>query len=248
MIRLVGAELLKLRTTWGIWVYLVLLVAVVALAVAGTIGTHEGPFSSEDLRGIYQTPVLAFLFPLLIGAVGFTNEFRHGTIGQTLLVTPRRGRVVGAKLATFALVGLALAVLGIAVTVGMAAAWLDAKGAATGLSGPEFYESAFSLLVGFAILGAFGAGIGGAVRNQAAAAIAILLWFLLLEVLVGVLLGVIHLDRAARYLPASAAAAIVGESGDADDLLPQTAGILVSLGWTAVAGAAAAISLRRDVT
>jgi hypothetical protein len=248
MIRLVRAELLKLRTTWGIWIYLVILVGVTALAVAGTIGAHEGPFTSEDVRGIYQTPVVAFLFPLLIGAVGFTNEFRHGTIGQTLLVTPRRERVLGVKLLTFGLVGLGLAVLGLAITVAVAVPWLDAKGADANLTGPEFYESAFSLLLGFTILGAFGAGVGGAVRNQVAAAIGILLWFLLVEILVGALFGVVHIDRAARYLPASAAAAIVGESGDADDLLPKSAGILVSLGWTGVAAAAAALSLRRDVT
>ena len=248
MIRLVRAEVLKLRTTWGIWIYLALLLVVTGLGVAGTIGAHQGPFTSEDVRAIYQTPVLASLFPLLIGAVGFTNEFRHGTIGQTLLLTPRRERVLGVKLVTFALVGLVLAVLGLAIMIAIAAPWLEAKDADPLLSGPEFYESAFSLLLGFAILGAFGAGIGGAVRNQAAAAIAILLWFLLVEIPRQRAARRDPPRRVARYMPASAAAAIMGESEGQDDLLPKTAGVFVSLGWTAWRRRPSALSLRRDVT
>jgi len=43
----------------------------------------------------------------VLAAIGITGEFRHKTATATLFATPRRGRVVAAKLVTYALVGIA---------------------------------------------------------------------------------------------------------------------------------------------
>ncbi len=127
MTRLVVAEWLKLRTTWGVWVYLALLLGVTALGVAGTIAADEGGWAPEDTRAVLETPGLATLFVLLLGAVGFTNEFRHGTIGQTFLITPRRERVLGVKLLFFALLGVVFGLVAYALMLAMAIPWLGAK-------------------------------------------------------------------------------------------------------------------------
>jgi len=248
MIRLVGAEWLKLRTTWGLWVYVALLVGVTALGVAGTIAAHEGVWSDDEVRGVFETPGLATLFVLLLGSVGFTNEFRHGTIGQTLLVTPRRERLLGVKLLAFALVGVGFGLVACALTLAIAAPWLDAKGVDVELTGPMVRDAFAGALLACALLGAFGAAIGGAVRSQVATVVGILVWFLLLEFLVGALLEVIGAGGVAPYLPSRASGAITGGmDGGTDDLSPRQ-GALVTLGWTALASAAAAVSLRRDVS
>ena len=48
---------------------------------------------------------------LVIGILCITNEFRHGTITPTLLVSPNRIRLVLAKLVASLLVGFVLGLL-----------------------------------------------------------------------------------------------------------------------------------------
>ncbi len=245
--RLLAAEVLKLRTTWGFWAYLAAQLALTALVVAGTIGSGVGAFDDDAWRDLLQSPLIGFAFPLLVGSVVVTNEFRHGTIGQTLLVTPRRERLLAAKLATAGLVGILFGALSYGLVLAISLPWLAAKDADASLTDRIVGETALVVLVGFLLLAAFGAGVGGAVRSQVGSVIGLLVWFLLLEFLVGALLSVIGLDGVVRYLPVSASGAIVGGAED-DELLSQGGGALVMLGWVALAAGAAAVSLRRDVT
>jgi ABC-2 type transport system permease protein len=245
--RLLAAEALKLRTTWGFWVYLVLMLGITALAVSATIGSGVGAFDDESWRDLLQTPALGFLFPLLIGSVTFTNEFRHGTIGQTLLLTPRRGVLLALKLVTAALVGLLFAALAFALTLAIALPWLGAKDVEVGLGDPVVRETGLVVALGFVLLAMFGAAVGGALRSQMGAAVGLLVWFLLVEFLVGALLTALDIEGVARYLPVSAAGAIVGGEDDTE-MLSQGAGALVLLAWVVALAGVAAVSLRRDVT
>ncbi len=245
--RLLAAEVLKLRTTWGFWVYLAMLLVLTALVVVGTIGSGVGAFDDESWRDLLQAPLIGFAFPLLVGSVVVTSEFRHGTIGQSLLVTPRRPLLLAAKLAVAGLVGLVFAVLSFALMLAIALPWLGAKDVDVGLGDPIVRETALVVTVAFVLLGMLGVGVGGALRNQAGAAVGLLVWFLVAEFLVRALLGVIELDGVARYLPLAAMEALIG-SDDLEDVLSQSAGGLVLAGWVAVAAAAATGSLRRDVT
>ena len=55
---------------------------------------------------------IGYVFPLVIGSLAMTTEFRHQTITQSLLVEPRRGVFLGAKLLATVPLGLLYGVVG----------------------------------------------------------------------------------------------------------------------------------------
>jgi hypothetical protein len=60
--------------------------------------------------------------------MSITAEIRHGTIRPTFLATPRRERVLAAKLAAAALIGVAVGLLAEGLTAVIEAAGLAARG------------------------------------------------------------------------------------------------------------------------
>jgi len=67
--------------------------------------------TAHDQQGLLNIGILVPLFGLLVGLLISTGEFRHQTITPTLLATPQRLRVVGAKLLAAAAVGAVAALL-----------------------------------------------------------------------------------------------------------------------------------------
>src|SRR5204863_2228575 len=111
LIRLVGAELLKVRTTWLLlWLGLLVLgleVLVIALHVSqNSLSELAQPRNQRDVVSI---AAVSALISLILGIVASAGEFANGTIGHTFLVAPVRERVALAKLAAAALAGAALA-------------------------------------------------------------------------------------------------------------------------------------------
>jgi ABC-2 type transport system permease protein len=244
MTRLVAAELLKLRTTRGPWAYLILMVAFVVLGTAGQIGSHEGSFDEQSVWDIVATGSIAGVFALILGAVAFTLEFRHGTITQTLLVTPVRERVLIAKMLTLALVGVVFAVVALVLTLAIALPWLSTKHVDLSLGDPVVRNVALGLLGSCALAGALGAAIGGAVRSQVGAVIGIFVWFFIGEPLVGVLLNGIGIPGVADYLIGATTDSMIAGDPEAEGLSPAAA-TAVTLAWTLAAGGIAAVLLRR---
>jgi ABC-2 type transport system permease protein len=192
---LVYAELLKVRTaprtTLGL---LVGLLALVGLGAGATASDAGGEFGDEmvgwDLLDVAST---AALFTLILGILVVTWEYRHGTITQTYLATPRRERVIGIKLGVSFLLGAALAALAIAVALVVARFWLSYE-----LERGQ-WELAGRIVLGGALWGAFGAGLGALLQSQVGAIISAFVWFLVAEPLVAW-----RLESIGDYLPGNA--------------------------------------------
>ncbi|HEY3920656.1 MAG TPA: hypothetical protein VGL76_00930, partial [Gaiellaceae bacterium] len=114
MIAQVKAELLKIgttRTTLGIVIGMVALVLLFSL-LSGLLTKAPSLMDTEDQRGLLSVGSLAGVFSALAGVMLVTSEYRHGTIRPTFLFTPRRSRVVDAKLAAGLLAGLVFGIVG----------------------------------------------------------------------------------------------------------------------------------------
>jgi ABC-2 type transport system permease protein len=184
---------------------------------------------------------LAPLFAVIFGILLMSGEYRHGTVTWTFLATPRRERVLTAKLVVAAFAGIVLAVLAAAVTSAVAVPWLQARD--LHIAAGEYLGDLGGLLVGSAFWGALGVAVGTLLRNQVVAVIVALVWFLVVENLVVALLPDIG-----RWLPDAALQAMLGGS-DLDDPLPRLLGGAVALGYVlGIAAAGYAVTLRRDVT
>ena len=127
MTRLIGAELLKIRTTrtfWGLTagaVGLVLLIVVLSLSLDDSLGTET------DVRDLLSVAGFSGLLALVLGVVVGAGEYRHGTIAWTLLVTPERLRAVSAQTLACALAGAVIGLTAFALATAVAIPWLSAK-------------------------------------------------------------------------------------------------------------------------
>jgi ABC-2 type transport system permease protein len=248
MNQLIRAELLKLRTTRTAFWTMVGLPPAVALAVSSSIasaGRSGGGFSLgtvEGVRNVLGASSSGAVVALILGILAMSGEYRHQTVTQTFLVTPLRHRVVAAKFAAFALVGMALAVAATALTLAVALPWLAGEGAHVRIV-QDMGLVFLGATAGTALYGAMGVAVGALIRNQAAALVIALAWMMLIEnVFVGLL------PALGRWLPGGAASALMSASVRAGHLLPMWAAALV-LGAYAVGFAVAGsrVVVERDV-
>lgn len=246
MLPVIRSEFRKLSTVRSPWL---LLAAGPLLVVAGVTGlvqsggdVHDPAIQAKALAHV----ALAALFTLIFGIFAVAGEYRHGTVTDTFLSTPRRGRVVAAKLAVYGAVGAVAGLVSTAVAVAVTAAWWAAKGGSFHLSAAG---SLRTLAGGVAVniaFAAIGVGVGALLHNLALAIAAALAWIALVEGVAGQLVGA----GLARWLPFSASEALgrVNMIGPARPL-PQWGGGLVLAGYAAAFAAAAMVTtLRRDVT
>jgi ABC-2 type transport system permease protein len=238
------AELLKVRstrTTLGLFAGVIALTLLIVL-LTGLLNHPDNLASKHDQRGLFAPGAVALIFSGLAGVLLVTSEYRYGTIRPTFLFTPRRGRVVSAKLTAGLLAGLVFGAVSLGLAVGIGSLILSARGIPSALSGGDFALIVFGGLAGIALRGAFGVGLGAILRNQVGAVIALLAWdFVVNSLLFGLAPSV------GRFMPTPAADALMGLK--TTHLLAPAAGGAVLLAWTAVlALAGLALTLRRDVT
>lgn len=248
MIALVRSELLKARTTRGWWAYLLVIVLLVGVAVAGDTGSNPNARGLLEFQvGLVESAGFAAVLALILGITIVTTEFRHGTVTPTFLAAPNRARVLGSKLIAGAVVGLVFGVLALVVVAAVALPWLSIVGVEIHLAEGEAVTRAFETLFSVLLWAVLGVAIGSVVHSQVAALVGTLIWVFLGETLLWGLLGLIDLDGVISYLPFRALDGADGTGGE--DLLGYWPAVAVSLGWIAALGAAGVWrTSRRDIT
>jgi hypothetical protein len=178
---------------------------------------------------------------LIIGILIMAGEFRHGTVTSTFLVSPKRGRVVGAKIVAAALVGAGIAIAAAVLTLAVSVPWLASKHIHPHILSHNVGGVLLGGIAATAIYAVVGVGVGSLIRNQMAAVGVALGWALVAESL---LIDFAH--EIGRWTPGAAAAALDGVSRNG--LLPMWGGAVLFVAYgVAFATAGTRFTIRRDV-
>lgn len=264
------SELRKITSTRIWWImalllfgYMAFLGAVMAFSLAvdggaeamtGQPGSGPLPAVEVALSAYTLAAALGYVFPLVVGALAMTGEFRHQTITPSLLAEPRRGVLLGAKLGASLLVGLVHGVLGTLGAVAGAAPVLAVMDEPVLLGDGGVLTALLLCVLALAIWAMIGVGLGTMLTNQVAAVVVILAFTQFVEPILRMGFAAVDaLEGLSRFFPGAAAEALVGTSlystTGLATLLSRWEGGLVLLGYAVLfALIGRYTTLRRDVT
>ncbi|WP_104136830.1 ABC transporter permease [Cryobacterium sp. Y62] len=274
-LRSIAAEFAKIFTTRLWWILALVLFGYIGLLAGGLAvlfsGLQTGVISPDtvntgggELSGFGSLPPIiysfassiGYVFPVLIGALATTGEFRHQTLTPTFLATPRRGVVLGAKTVTLLLVGAAFGLIALAASVGIGGGIMSAFGVDALLLDPETWLLVARSVLAMALWAAIGVGLGVLVPSQVASIVIVLAFTQFVEPLLRLAASFLEVTaKIGNFLPGAASDALVGASifnlmtpaGAAP--LDWWQGGLVLLGYAIVATVIGyAVSWRKDVT
>lgn len=272
-LRAIASEFQKVFTTRMWWLLAILLVAYVAF-LAGGFGAFlgwavENPDAAASAGqtqlppGLNLAPLIysfassiGYVFPVLLGALAVTGEFRHRTLTPTFLADPHRSTVLSAKFVSQLFVGAGLGVVAFVTSVGTGAAALAAFGLDTGLDSSDTWALVGRGILAMALWGAIGVGLGSLVPNQVAAIVIVIAFTQFVEPILRLAATLSDLTASiGQFLPGAASDALVGASFysiasvGATESLEWWQGGLMLFGIGAVATVVGgATTWRRDVT
>lgn len=257
---LLRSEWRKIATTKTIWILALTSVAYTAVQVGALVLVLSQALPGANIsidRDLLMDPqtvtslvgaaTSSSIFVLVIGIIGMTGEYRHMTITSTFLATPRRTRVLLAKVVVYAVIGAVVAVLAVAGSTVTALLLLIGKAHAPltiGTVGTVLWGA----LLGMALYAVLGISVGALIRSQVAAIVIALVWVALLEAVVA-----LALPAVGKWLPGGALSAAMNSRLGSDfteaDLLPAWLGALVLAGYSlAFLAIASQTTIRRDIT
>jgi ABC-2 type transport system permease protein len=254
MTDLIAAEVLKLRSTrtaLGLFIAAVLVAivpAVLILIFAPPATLEEEGATGLVLVGVTLVPLLGLVF----GILSMTNEYRHGTITYSYLVTPRRWHVIAVKLVVCFLVGVAVLALVGLLLLAVAIAGYHIRGIHMDTGSialnTETIKAVALILLTAGLMASFGAGLGALFRNQPVTVAGTLIWALGIE---STIFGL--KPSVGQYLPFTALEQVVGGAltvGPESDIgLTRPEAFFVCLAYIAATSVLAVYTtMRRDVT
>lgn len=236
--RILRSEWLKMVSVPTTWILLGTMLLIEGLAA----GLLTGLADIDDLKArnpatlLIGTPLPTVLI-FTLGALLATNEYRHGTANHTFVITPRRERVIGAKLAVGLVVGVVAALLYITVNAGLGLSILSSRG--VDVDGDLAVNVYSGVGTGIVLGCLFGVALGALLRNQILTIVTGLVLFLARGVF-ALFIG----NDVGKYFPGEALLALQGTPGADTTLLDQVGGGLV-LAATCAALALAGVVVTR---
>ena len=218
MKRTLVSEWIKIRT---ILAHKILVIVgfgfpLLVVTLAATFGdVAEGPDSMEMAEFVFGMSIITAMLLGVVTVIGLTSEYTHNTIRPTYAATPQRRRVLIAKLLVSSLIALVVTSATVFVTWMSGSTIFNSRGGETSIGDPKVMTILVSTIVLAVLVSWFGFGIGLLIRNSPASVSLLLLWPLLVEGLITVVLALLNLDDASKYLPYQAA--ISASAGNPDE-------------------------------
>ncbi len=222
MIGAIRSEIRKVFTTrlwWGMALGMAILAALIAMGFAALLGNaatggdnggQGNPFARLTVgtaQLIYNAGIvqqMTLLFPLALGVMLITGEYRHKTITATFLSTPNRWVVMVSKVAAVAVTGALYAVLHAAASIAGAAPIIKfVKHQPTMLTEPAVWQSLGTGVLVFVVWMLLGFGVGMLIRNQIAAVLIAVGVTFVVQIALGILFQVKHWYGAMKWIPAN---------------------------------------------
>ena len=278
----IRSEIRKVFTTrlwWGMALGMAVLAALISMGFAALVssdavdggngpgGDQGNPFAKMTVgtaQLIYNAGLiqqLTTLFPLALGTLLITSEYRHKTISATFLSTPNRWVVLFSKMVAVAAIGAVYAVVHAAASVGGGASILAAvKHQPTLLGESQVWQSLGIGVAAFAIWMMFGFGIGMLIRNQIAAVLIGVGVAFIAQIALNILFTVKEWYSAMKWLPGNLTANMLVTSApvEGQQVDPATQAQYFEFWWQAglvllayavvLAAIGAFLTTRRDVT
>lgn len=234
ILRPVAAEVSKIFSTRMWWILALVLFAYITLLAGGLaalFGAVDSGVLSPDtvnsgggaagLSALGSLPPLiysfaasvGYVFPVLLGALATTGEFRHQTLTPTFLATPRRGRVLGGKIIALFTVGAGLGLVGLLASVGVGSVVLGAFGVDPLLADGDTWALIGRVVLAMALWAVIGVGLGVLVPSQVASIVIVLAFTQFVEPLLRFAAAFTEVTAdIGKFLPGAASDALVGAS------------------------------------
>ncbi|MFI6576745.1 ABC transporter permease [Nocardiopsis sp. NPDC050513] len=116
-------------------------------------------------------PAIAYVFPLAVGVIVTTHEYRYRTISQTLLAEPHRPTVFAAKLLAGFCTAFVFGAASVGACVLVVVGVLSSQGQDTHLFSPVILTAIAGSVAVLTLWGLVGVGVGALIRNQTVAVV-----------------------------------------------------------------------------
>ena len=219
MLGAITSETRKIFTTrlwWGMGLGMAIFAFLLSMAAASLIGLTNPDGSSAGFdtmtvatgQMVYSAGLLgefgsmSALFPLALGVLLITTEYRHKTATATYLATPRRWIVAVAKTLAVIVVGAVLGVVHVIASVGGGALVLTLfKDQSLLLTNSDVVATYGTSIVATVVWTLIGFGFGMLVRNQIAAVLIAVAFGFLGQLILNIAFAILGWTTAAKFIP-----------------------------------------------
>ncbi|MFI5906838.1 ABC transporter permease [Dactylosporangium sp. NPDC051541] len=221
---------------------------------------HTGVGLARIAANVYTSgQFFGLMMVMLMAILLITNEFYHQTATATFLATPKRTKVIVAKLITGAAMAFMFWLLATVINLIVGAIFFSAEGVGNSLGHWDAQQAILLNLLVYALWAVFGIGIGVLLRSQIGATITAAVVYTIGTYAALIVLALIReylikedwVLQAAVYIPPLASEHVVGslQGQMGDTHLPaRWVGVVVLVGWAVVLGGIGTlITRKRDI-